>query len=105
MPLRVKLLFVALAMFVSVADAVANPLVFVGTVTRIQQRQTSDPLKPFVVTTTVDRVLQGQFPGKRFQFAVHSLAQSGLEVGKRYTVRADETAAGYIVEELQWRRR
>jgi hypothetical protein len=55
-----------------------------------------------VITTRVDKVLSGSFPGKEFQFAVHSPAKSNLDLGKQYTVRATRTKTGYTVDELQW---
>ena len=95
----------AIAMLITLATAHAGSrLVFFGTVTRIESGGI-DPLKPFVVTTSVDRVLVGHVSGRRFQFAVHSPSQSGLQVGQRYTVKADHTAGGYVVDELQWRHR
>jgi hypothetical protein len=89
----------------SVASKPATPhseLVFLGTVTNIQQGLTGDFYKRFVVTTRVDKVLSGSFSGKQFQFAVHSPAQSGLDIGKQYTIRATRTESGYLVDDLQW---
>jgi hypothetical protein len=99
LPLLVMLTLITLA-----TASASSRLVFRGTILRIDSGG-ANSLKPFVVTTSVDKILDGQFSGKRFQFAVHSPSQSGLQIGHRYTVRADIAANGYIVDELQWRRR
>jgi hypothetical protein len=82
----------------------ARDLVFVGTVIEINSHG-ADDLKRWVVAVTVDRIISGDFTGKGFEFAVHSPAKSGLEVGKSYTIRAKWTGKGYAVDERQWRRR
>lgn len=86
------------------ANEAAPPtvLVFRGTVIKITG-PTADFLQPWVITTRVDKVLSGSFSGRQFQFSVHSPSQSGLNVGKQYTIRATRTKAGYSVSELQWR--
>jgi hypothetical protein len=78
-------------------------LVFVGTVIEISQGR--DDLRPWVVAATVDRIVSGDFAGKTFEFAIHSPAQSGLGVGKSYTIKAKWAGKGYTVDEHQWRRR
>jgi hypothetical protein len=79
-------------------------LTFLGTVTRIEIADTGDSLKKWVVTTRVDKVLSGVFSGSQFSFAIHSPAQSGLEVGKQYRIRATRTRDGYFVDQNQWSR-
>lgn len=81
-----------------------SELIFRGTVVRIEQGVTPDPLKNFVITARVDKVLSGSFSGKRFQFAVHSPAQSRIDLGRQYKIRAIRTKTGYTVDELQWLR-
>ena len=79
-----------------------SELVFLGTVTKIQQGETGDLYNRFVVTTRVDHVLKGSFSRRQFQFPIHSPANSGLTVGRQYTIRATRTATGYMVDDLQW---
>jgi hypothetical protein len=79
-------------------------LVFVGKILSIAQGGAS-PLKRWVVTADVEKVVSGQFSGHRFEFAIHSPAMSGLEVGHAYTIRATWTGNGYEVDSTQWRRR
>ena len=79
-------------------------LVFVGTVIEIDPHG-ADLLKPWIVAVTVDRVVSGDFAGRTFEFAIHSPAKSGLEVGKAYTIKATWTGKGYAVDQHQWRRR
>jgi hypothetical protein len=78
-----------------------SELVFRGTVIKIEG-PTTDFFQPWVITTRVDKLLSGSFSGKQFQFAVHSPAQSNLDIGKQYTIRAVRTETGYTVDELQW---
>jgi hypothetical protein len=80
-------------------------LVFEGTVASVEISQLPQSRKNFIVTVRVDRVIQGQFSGKTFQFRIHSPVQSGLEVGKKHTVEANRTKDGYTVDELQWMKR
>ena len=47
----------------------------------------------------ITRVISGEFSGSTFQFAVHSPAQSGLEKGRAYTIKAVWKDHGYIVDE------
>ena len=81
-----------------------SELVFLGTVTKIQQGETGDFYNRFVVTTRVDKVLKGTFSRRQFQFPVHSPANSGLDIGRQYTIRATRTDTGYMVDDLQWLR-
>lgn len=54
------------------------------------------------VTMAVDRVVEGEFTGDRFEFAVHSPAKSNLKEGGDYLIRATRTGDGFIVDPLQW---
>jgi hypothetical protein len=56
------------------------------------------------VRLDVAKVLLGNFSGGSFDFAVHSPARSGLQVGRTYTVTATRRGDGYAVDERQWRR-
>jgi hypothetical protein len=77
-------------------------LTFLGKVTNIEAADTGDPLKEWVVTTRVDKVLSGDFSGSQFSFAIHSPAKSGLKVGKQVRIRATGTPDGYLVDDHQW---
>jgi hypothetical protein len=80
-------------------------LVILGTVTGIRDDNSGNPLRHWVVTVKVDRVISGIFSGKTFSFAVHSPTQSGLEEGRQYQIRASGTINdGYAVDEHQWKR-
>jgi hypothetical protein len=79
-------------------------LTFLGTVTRIYQAETGDPLKRWVVTTRVNKILSGSFTGSQFSFAIHSPSKSGLVVGKEYSIRATRTPEGYLVDDYQWQK-
>jgi hypothetical protein len=86
------------------ASDAAKPLgelVFRGTVLSITG-PTTDLFEPWIITMRVDKVLFGSVEGKQFQFPVHSPAQSQLNVGEQYTIRATRTKTGYSVDELQW---
>jgi hypothetical protein len=56
----------------------------------------------WVVRTRVEQVIEGDFTGNAFVFRVHSPARSGLELGRRCTVRAIAVEGGYTVDENQW---
>src|SRR5450631_3469981 len=79
----------------------SDDLALLGTVTSIHVADTGNPRKQWVVTTRVDKILAGDFAGRQFSFAIHSQAQSGLEVGKQYRIRATRTREGYVVEQDQ----
>lgn len=70
----------------AVASSPSKVLVLEGTVDSITQ--ISDERRPWLVTVNVKRVVSGEFSGSTFRFAVHSPAQSGLEKGRPYTVKA-----------------
>jgi len=53
----------------------------------------------WAVRAHVDRVVSGTFSGDTFTFTVHSPAQSGLRVGRAYTIKATWTIEGYVVDE------
>jgi hypothetical protein len=78
-------------------------LIYKGTVTKIEIADTGDPLREWVVTTRVDRVVCGSFSGDQFKFAVHSPARSGIEVGKQYRIVAKRVPDGYEVDPDEWR--
>ena len=86
----------------SVAATPSKTLVFEGTVTSIST--INHPLTRWLITVKVTKVISGEFSGSTFQFAVHSPAQSGLEKGRSYTIKAVWKGRGYIVDENQWRR-
>src|SRR5262245_595921 len=99
------LLAVLLLVGVSACVRVAKQgdLIYKGTVTKIEIADTGNPLRQWVVTTRVDQVVCGSFSGARFQFAIHSPAQSGLRVGKQYRIVATSVPDGYVVDPTQWR--
>jgi hypothetical protein len=78
-------------------------LQYEGTVTAIDNAPLPQSRLNWVVRTRVDRVLSGTFTGVTFDFRVHSPALSGLEVGRRYVIRAKAVPDGYVVDEHQWR--
>jgi hypothetical protein len=57
------------------------------------------------VTIQVESVTRGKYKLPEFTFAVHSPTISGLVVGARYTVVAQESRVGYVVDESQWVKR
>jgi hypothetical protein len=77
-------------------------LVFVGAVQSIENSPLPRSLANWVVTFSVDKVKCGEFAGESFSFRIHSPIQSGLEVGKQYTVEAERTETGYHVDTFQW---
>jgi hypothetical protein len=83
--------------------AKTEDLVMVGTVTKIYPTAEPRSLRNWAVVVNVDRVVSGEFTGTSFTFAVHSPARAGLQVGRTYTIKATRTAAGYFVDEAQWR--
>ena len=83
----------------------AKDLVFIGTVTEIYPVSAARSLRNWAVVALIDKVVSGEFSGTTFTFAIHSPARAGLRVGQTYTIKATWTAAGYIVDEAQWRKR
>ena len=87
------------------AKSSKKDLVFVGTVNSIISADTGDPFREWVVSTSVDKVLSGELASSTFEFAIHSPARAGLEVGRTYTIPAHWTGKGYLVNEGDlWRR-
>ena len=75
-------------------------LVFIGTITKIYPFSAPATVeRGWAVRAHVDRVVSGAFSGDTFTFTVHSPAQSGLRVGRAYTIKATWTIEGYVVDE------
>ena len=75
-------------------------LVFVGTITRLSPLSAPATVRrKWAVQAHVNRVVSGTFSGDTFTFTVHSPAQSGLRVGRAYTVKANWVNEGYLVDE------
>ena len=55
-------------------------LVFEGTVEKIEISPLKRSLDNWIVTFQVNKVLSGDFKGKRFSFRIHSPIRSGLKV-------------------------
>jgi hypothetical protein len=85
-------------------DTTAKDLVFIGTVTEIYPVSAARSSRNWAVVAHIDKVVSGEFSGTTFTFAIHSPARAGLRVGQTYTIKATWTAAGYIVNEAQWRK-
>jgi len=99
------LVFVAASGAAMAKESSKKDLVFVGKVVSIQVMNTGNELRPWVVSTTVEKVLSGDFPGSTFDFAIHSPARAGLKVGTSYTIPARWTGTGYLVDEVElWKR-
>lgn len=81
-------------------DSVA--LILRGTIESIQPASGASRRQRWQVTLRIEEVVKGRFDGATFTFAVHSPVKSGLAVGQHRTVRAQRSADGYIVDELQW---
>lgn len=97
--------FVAGIGTVMAAKSSKEDLVFIGRVTSITSADTGNPLRHWLVSTSVDNVLSGELASAAFEFAIHSPARAGLKVGKTYTIPAHWTGEGYLVDELDlWRR-
>jgi len=80
-------------------------LVFVGTVVSIEASPLLRSSAKYIVTFNVEKVESGKLGGKTFSFPVHNPAQSGLQVGRRYVVRATKTEKGYYIDQYQWANR
>ena len=80
-------------------------LVFIGTVTAIASAKTGDPTRNWVISTSVVKVVSGTLSGSTFDFAIHSPARAGLEVGRSYTITARWQGNGYVVSEGEIKRR
>jgi hypothetical protein len=75
-------------------------LVLIGTITRLYPFSAPATVRRrWAVRMRVDRVVSGTFSGDTFTFTVHSPAQSGLRVGRAYTINATWTVEGYVVDE------
>ena len=92
------LLCAGCAMTVPVAP---STFTYVGTVTKLEQHDDGDY---FIVDTRVDKLLQGSFSGRQFQFAINYPANLGIFIGKQYTIRPVWIGTGYYVDEQQWLR-
>jgi len=79
-----------------------SDLVLNGEVVSIDPFPDPERRKRWRVTMKVAHVDCGTFDGETFAFLVHSPIKSGLAIGGRYTVRADSTDDGYLVDEWQW---
>ncbi|MFO1058749.1 MAG: hypothetical protein U1E53_17490 [Dongiaceae bacterium] len=77
-------------------------LVIAGRVEAITPLQGGGHAARWRVTVAVERVIEGAFAGRRFEFAVHSPTKSGLRLGGTYVIRATQTDAGYVVDPAQW---
>src|SRR6266851_6432058 len=79
-------------------------LVFIGTIAKIYPFSSPATVRRrWAVRAHVDRVVSGTFSGDTFTFTVHSPAQSGLRVGRAYTIKATWTIEGYVVDESNLR--
>jgi hypothetical protein len=86
------------------APPASENLVLKGKV-RSLKRAGDDPLKEWIVTVKIKKVVSGEFSEKTFQFAVHDPAQAGLKKGRSYTIEALKIGDRYSVDELQWMKR
>ena len=75
-------------------------LVYIGTVTAIVSAKTGDPTRSWVIATSVVKVVSGSLSSSTFEFAIHSPARAGLEVGASYTITARWHGNGYLVSEI-----
>src|SRR5712691_508030 len=84
----------------SLSTDLPKDLAFIGTVRKIYPFSAPATVRRrWAVRAHVDRVLSGTFLGDTFTFTVHSPAQSGLRVGRAYTIKATWTIEGYVVDE------
>jgi hypothetical protein len=75
-------------------------LVFIGTITKLYPFSAPETVRRrWAVRAHVDRVVSGTFSGDTFTFTVHSPVQSGLRVGRAYTIKVTWTIEGYVVDE------
>src|SRR5260370_13982654 len=90
----------ALAQTQSSSTDLPKDFVFIGTIIKIYSFSAPATVRRrWAVRAHVDRVLSGTFSGNTFTFTVHSPAQSGLRVGRAYTIKATWTVEGYVVGE------
>jgi hypothetical protein len=73
----------------------SDEMVFLGTVTRIDNTATQNPLLRWVVTLKIDKMIQGNLPMETFQLAIHSPSQEGVELGHQYRISVRKSGAGY----------
>ncbi len=80
-------------------------LVFEGLVSAIENAPIGmrGAFLDWIIRMRVEKIISGEFAGDAFAFRIHSPARSGLIVGKRCSVTAVWTEAGYTVDENQWR--
>jgi hypothetical protein len=65
--------------------------------------ETGDPLRQWLVTMKIERVVSGHYAEPELRFSIHSPIKSGLISGKAYTVRATRIEGrGYDVDQYQW---
>jgi hypothetical protein len=80
----------------------AGTLRFQGTVIALDPTPASRAYDRWIVTMTVDEVIEGVFADQTFSFLVHSPEKSGLQQGTSYTVRAERSSSGFTVDQYQW---
>lgn len=110
--LSLVLIFCMLALAHEFANADINSsnftqndeLVFTDKIERIDNTPLKGSSKNWIVTFQIDSLITGNYPNKTFSFRIHSPAQSTLEVGKVYRVKATKISSKYEVDEQQWSR-
>jgi hypothetical protein len=77
-------------------------LIFMGTLLKVENSPLKQSRKNWIVTFSVEKVISGEFAGKKFSFRIHSPSKSGLEKDEKYKVEAELTEDGYKVDQYQW---
>jgi len=77
-------------------------LVLEGRVEEIRSSTAAQHRARWIVCVAVDRIIEGDFDGPIFEFAVHSPEKSGLRKGQEIRVAAKGVGGGYTVDPLQW---
>ena len=76
-------------------------VLFLATVDRIEYSPLTNSDLNWTIYMNVDRVLSGPSPGETFSFRVRNPTREGIEVGRKFRVRAVPFGAGYRLERLE----
>jgi hypothetical protein len=76
-------------------------VLFLATVDRIEYSPLVNSDLNWTIYMKVDRVLSGPSPGDTFPFRVRNPTREGLEVGRKFRIKAVPFGPGYRLERLE----
>ncbi|MEI6634476.1 MAG: hypothetical protein WCP22_11765 [Chlamydiota bacterium] len=76
-------------------------VLFLATVDRIEYSPLTDSDLNWTIYMNVDRVISGPSPGETFSFRVRNPTREGIEVGRKFRIRAVPFGAGYRLDRYE----